>query len=290
MATVKETVNGKLAALLARLQNRLTRVSSETHQNTDAIAAIQDQVRVKVGGLEGHVVDVNNKVERAHRALIYNGERTDKLIADLGLEHGRLDSQNLIIQGVKKENDEREARQVIRDQSNVQSLTNLRDSVQKGFDQVRNDVESLLRTVQRLNERIGQVESQNGILLSRVNAIAQETLSAAKSAALPTDHIWVNKKLTGVYDSLTDLENRIHGPCAAFHHMVGIEKRVTELESEIELITAVRVANAAFVLGPRKSPTVMKPTTINEPSLAGTNCATSEFNPSANNGLVKTVR
>lgn len=121
--------------------------------------------------------------------------------------------------------DKRDAHQAARDQNNVQSLVNLKDSTQKGFDQVRQDVESLLKTIQRLNERLGQVETHDVILTSLVNQ-PQEKI----------DQSIVNSKLSGVYNVTEDLDRRIRSleenPCAAWHHMVGIESRVTELEEK----------------------------------------------------------
>jgi len=209
MANTKSQILGKVATLLDKFSNRLIRVASQTRQNTDAIAILQDETRLKVGALQQWNQDIVTHFE-------------EKLVA------------------VKKENDDREARQVIRDQSNVQSLTNLANSTQKGFDQVKGDVESLLRAIQRLNERVGKAESQitqnvvgsivpSAQILDTVRRV--EEIEKKLTPGMPSDHVWLKKKLTGVYDSLTDLENRIQGPCAAFHHMVGIEKRVSELET-----------------------------------------------------------
>ena len=37
----------------------------------------------------------------------------------------------------------------------------------------------------------------------------QNHQTVTRSGSMPSDHVWVNKKLTGVYDSLTDQEQRI---------------------------------------------------------------------------------
>lgn len=203
-------VNSKLASLLAKLQERLIRTSGETRQNTDAIATIQDQVRVKVGGLETRTFQRDEQLR----------EKLNELEQE--------------VNATKKESNDREARQTLRDQNNVQSIMKLRDSTQKGFDQVRQDVESLLKAVQRLNERVGQVESQGNANVLNVNRLLG---SVAKMEVTPPDTVWVNKKLTGVYDTTAELDSRIQ-----------------VLEAEIALITAFRAAQAALILGPTKAP------------------------------------
>src|SRR6266481_1021433 len=177
-----------VASLLEKFSNRLTRVASETRQNTDDINKI------------GNALVTTDTV--LHKA----------------------------VKEVKDENDARETRQTLRDQNNVQALHSLRDSTQKGFDQVKGDVESLLRAIQRLNERVGQVESQYADLLER----AKKVVVANFNQPSAIDQQLVNSKLEGVYNVTEELEARLQklevGPCAAFHHMVGIEKRVAELE------------------------------------------------------------
>jgi hypothetical protein len=136
------------------------------------------------------------------------------------------------IDEVRFKNDKREEAQTLRDQNNVQSLVNLRESTQKGFDQVRKDVEQLLNLNQRLNERVGQTESLVGIgnaAFQHMTGI-ENRVSELEKSSLPSDHVWVNKKLTGVYDSIEE-----------------VEKRIAELESEMALVTALRKAQAAYV-------------------------------------------
>jgi hypothetical protein len=188
---VQSQILSKVTDLFNNFAGRLARLGVQTGKNTAAIEALQDKQRVNVGTLSESIKDAQAETAR-----------------------------------VKQENDDRETRQTLRDQNNVQSLVNLRDSVQKAFIAVEGDIESLVKSSQRLNERIGQAESQNLILASRVNAIAQETLSAG---ALPQGHIWVNKKLSGVYDTTDDLE-----------------KRVKELEAILALYENLRKAQAAL--------------------------------------------
>jgi len=173
-------VNGKLATLLAKFQIRLNKVSALASQNTDTTAALVDHVRLKVGRAEGIAVEANDKAERAHLSLIYLGEKIDKLT---------------------KETEDREVKQTLRDQNNVQALVNLRDSTAIAFDQVKADVESLLKAIQRLNERVGQTESSVNQVESNVN----QKLSGVNTI----DQSIVNSKLAGVYDVTADLESRL---------------------------------------------------------------------------------
>jgi len=271
----------------------LIRTATETRQNTDAIATLRDETRIKVGNLANAVeVGINGiatrqwqqisekiaKLEDAsearfrnekaliarteqlknesdklgialvatdtvlHQAVKEIKDQTGKNVADINLAHVRLDAQKLVGEG-------REERQIARDQNNVQALVNLRDSTAKAFNQVRDDVAALMKQIQRLNERVGQTESQNKILADAFlgpNAVINQSV--------------VNSKLSGVYNVTEELDKRIQtletGPYAAFHHMVGIEKRVAEVEAEIAIITDFRRAQAAFILGPSKAPSV----------------------------------
>lgn len=192
----KEKILAQVATLLDKFSERLVRVARETRQNTDAVATLTDKVRLEVGAQQERLAaladDIVKKVGKS----------------DVLFLAGVVEEMSKKLEAFKKESDVRETQQTARDQNNVQSLVNLRSSTQKAFDQVRDDVAGLLKQIQRLNERVGQVESRLGIL---------------------------------------EL-----GP-AAWHQMVGVEKRVTEIESEIALIVAVRQANEAFMRGPASS-------------------------------------
>jgi DNA repair exonuclease SbcCD ATPase subunit len=187
-----------LVELLNKIQDRLNRVARETRQNTEAIATLRDgriaefwkSVNVRIGKLE-------ELIQRHDTLTTFVGGLRDDVVRD------------------REINNKREAEQTLRDQNNVQSLINLRVSTQKGFDDVRKDVESLMKTIQRLNERVGQVESQGVVDMalfrqqlrdfeSRLNSKEPATITL-----LPADHVWVNKKLSGVYDTTNDLEKRI---------------------------------------------------------------------------------
>lgn len=150
MSNVKSQILGKVATLLDKFSNRLVRIANQTQQNTNIIVSLQ--------------YDHNQEVTERKAAI---QEIATRLQQDFSRQQTLLDR----IKEVEFENNKREEAQTLRDQSNVQSLVSLRESTQKSFTQVRIDVEELMKRIQRLNERAGQVES-------RTNAIAQQTLSA----------------------------------------------------------------------------------------------------------------
>lgn len=217
---LKSQILTKVAGLLDRFSDRLVATARETRQNTDAIAVLRDELRLKIGKLEGELANTDERIDNSLNKA-----------------------------------DEREGHQALRDQNNVQALVNLRDSTSKAFTQVKADIEELMKRIQRLNERAGQVESQNLSLSSSVSLISNRTANAV------TEKV-VSNQLEGILDVTGDLEGRVakieEGPCAAFHHMVGIEKRVTELEHLLELYEGLRkaqnalaIANGAFLAGPK---------------------------------------
>lgn len=192
---VKSQILAKVAGLLDKFSDRLVATARETRQNTDAIAALRDELRLKFGKLEGELANTDGRI-------------------DASLEKA----------------DEREGRQTLRDQNNVQSLTALRDSTAKAFTQVRADVEELLKRIQRLNERAGQVESQNAILVSGQKLIPNQI-----------DQKIVNAKLEGIYDVTGDLEVRIQYLESLLALYEGLRKAQNDLA----------VANGAFLAGPK---------------------------------------
>jgi hypothetical protein len=157
----KERILAKVATLLEKFSERLVRVSRETRQNTDAVAALTDKVRLEVGAQQERLAALADEAAQ------------------------------------------REHRQTLRDQNNVQALVNLRDSTQKAFSQVRDDVEGLLKQIQRLNERLGQAESK--IAFTGPSAIDQSIVDSKLAGA----RSFVDMKLKGVYDVTADLERRL---------------------------------------------------------------------------------
>jgi hypothetical protein len=193
---VKSQIYSKVADLLDSFANRLARVS----QNHAGLERRHNILTGFVGGLRDDVVSL----KQAYDARVVG-----------------IDAR---IAGVKEENDKREQVQTLRDQNNVQALHDLRTAAQKSFDLVREDVKTLLQQIQRLNERVGQVESQNIIATKFLQAKPVQVESG-----LPNGHVWVNKKLTGVYESVGDLE-----------------ARVTLAETELEALKELRKALAVI--------------------------------------------
>jgi chromosome segregation ATPase len=199
-----------LAALLDKIQSRLIHTADKTRQNSDEIAALRDETRLKVGTLQRQVGEKTGSIETSIETLEHQAVTADKKLTERvdAINELRIDIQSRLDQHIRESVD-KEAKQTLRDQSNVQSLTNLRDSVQKAFNQVKDDVASLLKTIQRLNERVGQVESQNLSLASAVSLLQNRMDSPAPAPQMPSDHVWINRKLSGVYDTTTDLEARL---------------------------------------------------------------------------------
>jgi len=230
MSKVKLQILSKVTDILDKFSDRLTSIARQTRQNTDEIAALQDRVRLNVGTLSTSVVDLLEDRRKVSQTFI---------------EVQKDFSEKLSV--VKAENDKRENAQALRDQNNVQSLVNLRDSTAKAFTQVRQDVESLLKTIQRLNERVGQVESQNVSLASSVSLISNRTedikqkLSASAPVAPTLSHVWVNKKLTGVYEQVDEQEVRIQ----------KLENLLSLYENLRKAQNASVVANGEFLAGPK---------------------------------------
>lgn len=169
MATSNKTY-ARLASLIGQLQDRITKLAEQTTLSL----GYQSERTTEIGRQVGDLQTLNVQNVSARNTLV---ER---------------------IEAVDFKNDKREEAQSLRDQSNVQSLVNLRDSVAKAFTQVAGDVKQVLNQITYVKDRVTKLENQTLVLAANKNA-----------AGLPTDHIWVNKKLTGVYDSLTDQEQRI---------------------------------------------------------------------------------
>ena len=193
MSTQK--IYNKIATILDKFAERLTTVARDTRRNSDEVAALRDDTRLKIGKLQ-------SQADADVRSL---READVDIICNVG---------NLI--------DQKEAQQTLRDQSNVQSLINLRDSTGKAFDQVKKDVETILKQVQRLNERIGLAESN----LTRTQADFAARASATHNSV-------VKYKLERVFDVTADLEARLQ-----------------RVEAEAKLIEAVRTAQINFMAGP----------------------------------------
>jgi hypothetical protein len=186
------TAAADIASLLGKLQDRITRTASETRQNTDAVATLRDENRLRTGTLAEETMDLRTDVRQVNDQI---DKMNDKITTVAGAHND-----------VKHENDIREQQQTLRDQSNVQSLVNLRDSTQKAFKQVGDDVAKLDTADRKLSDRVTEVEKFTSDLVERAKNLVR---MPAPAPSLPSDHVWVNKKLTGVYDTTTDLEVRM---------------------------------------------------------------------------------
>lgn len=199
-------VSLKLAGLPAKIQDRLNRVGLQANQTSAAVETVESRHKALtnfVNRLRDDVVAVRDYIEE-----------------------------------VRTENDKREERQTLRDQSNVQSLVNLRESVQKGFDLVRNDVDTLNKKDRTLSDRITEIETFQKDLVERAKRLVVYTRDyQAPAPSMPSDHVWVNKKLTGVYDSMTELEVR----------MRKLEERAKDAEDIDKAFKFVEPANPAPV-------------------------------------------
>jgi predicted nuclease with TOPRIM domain len=179
--------NAQVAAILGKMQDRLNKTVQDTRLNAETIHVVSEELRI----------------------------RTVKLAA------AQQETSTRLQQDFEKA-EAREGRQALRDQSNVQSLKNLAESVQKAFDQVKNDVSELLKLNQRLNERIDQVESRTAA------ALAALTPPSAAAQSI------VNSKLRGIYDVTEDLDARL-------------QKAEIEVEALRELRKAISlIANFGF--------------------------------------------
>lgn len=214
MSKLNFQINETVTVILNRISDRLTRVARDTRQNTDAISALTDKQRTDIEAQQERLAALADKVSTFEEFQKYQAR-------------------------VNKFNDEQEARQTLRDQNNVQSLYNLRDSTQKSFYAVREDMKSLVARAQRFNERLGQIESQNISMASSISLISNRT-----AESVPYDHVWVNKKLTGVYDSINEIETRVK----------ELEKATTreELRKALPLVLQL-IQNPSFVKHARES-------------------------------------
>jgi hypothetical protein len=227
MSNVKSQILSKVATPLDKFSDRLVKIAAETKQNTEAIAVLRADAFNNSLNFNGLVERVNKTID--HRDAKHS---TREQINSTAVEQLKSAQQTLVdqIKEVEFENNKREEAQTLRDQNNVQSLVNLRESTQKAFSQVRDDVAQLMRQIQLLNERVGKAESANKILVDLVAHQGRQQ-QAASHHTNPT----INFKLAGVYDVTAELD-----------------KRLQVLEAEQKLVEAWRAAQAAYIAGPVK--------------------------------------
>jgi DNA repair exonuclease SbcCD ATPase subunit len=212
---MKSETLSKITQLLASLQKRITKTAQKaqaTDDRLDSLIESYNEVVKNVCFVDGQTVEGVKKSLEDFRVQAF--QRSEAIAASLAK--------------VKAENDDREARQAMRDQSNVQSLVNLRDSTAKAFDQVKKDVQELINRVERANSRINQVENQNLIL-----------------NGMPVGHEWVNKKLSGVYETCDDFETRVR----KLEELLKLYENLRKAQNDFA------IANGAFLAGPAANDT-----------------------------------
>jgi hypothetical protein len=84
------------------------------------------------------------------------------------------------------------------------NLVNLQEMTQQAFTAVSNDVDTI-------NSRCQQIIDASAFLSTRVTALenAPVAINPAPEPCLPFDHTWVNRKLSGVYEYIEELESKI---------------------------------------------------------------------------------
>ena len=216
-------LNSKLAGLLSRLQERLNRVDAKSRETAENVKTVSGELVVRTASLASQAAIHAKLIDNLQAAQLLVVEKANAAIDSRDARHSTREQINSeSIDTLRSEVEARETRQGLRDQNNVQSLVKLTESTQKGFDLVRHDVEELLKLSQKLNERVGKAES-------RVEKM-EEPLCAAPSTI---DQALVNSKLSGVYDAMEGLEERLENVNEQIASMASsaaiISNRVEEL-------------------------------------------------------------
>jgi len=180
-----------ITGLVASLQKSLHKVRQKVNANTETLEVLNTRIEEQAGIATANDCQLADKIE-SNRVQAF--QRSEQIAASLAQ--------------VKKENDDREMRQTVRDQNNVQATHMLAASMQKAFDTVKTDVQNLMKADLRLKE------------------------SLVSEEGLPVGHEWVNKKLSGVYSQLDEVEARLTAiETARRIEATGqLERRVEQLE------------------------------------------------------------
>lgn len=198
MATSNKTY-ARLASLIGKLVERLSKNTEDISDAKTAVGILQDRI--------------------THTDSLVQQTKNDLATANVQ----NVSARNTLVERIEAvdfKNNKREEAQTLRDQSNVQSLVNLRDSVAKAFDKVAADVKQILNQITYVKDRVAKLEVQN------------EMLAKAPGSSMPSDHVWVNRKLTGVYDSLTEQEQRIEKLEALIEKYETLRKAQADLARE----------------------------------------------------------
>lgn len=211
----KPEVLKSIVGLVASLQKSLHKVRQKTSANTEELDTLRGSCSVAYLQHNREIAEAKKAIEDFRVQAFQRSEAIAALLAK-----------------VKAENDDRETRQTMRDQNNVAGIQMLERSMVKAFGNVKTDIQNLVDQNRTLRESISQV----------VNG--QE---------LPIGHEWVNKKLTGVYDTTTDLDNRLQkieyrlmptcvapGTSWEWKRVDELQERVLKLEAIIKIIESER--------------------------------------------------
>jgi hypothetical protein len=139
-----------VVTLLGNLQKRLSKVGLQASQTRDGLAALRDEVRLKVGQLVERTAGMQAEMDRAWELNKSRAELVAKIETDT---KARLDE--------------------------------IKAATQRGFDGVRLDVERASRTIQNLNVRVSETESKvAGKLDAHMSGIEQRVASLEVDLAL----------------------------------------------------------------------------------------------------------
>jgi hypothetical protein len=230
----------KITQLLASLQKRVTETAEQGKKNKEDIQVIFNTGVAHDGPT---IVELKEQISVLNENSIY---RYNDMVVNVRDSSEQIAAS---LAKVKAENDDREMRQTARDQNNVQSIVNLKDSTQTAFDEVKKDVQKLLDIDEGAKKRLNRLEYFMNDLVDRAkNVVTLNFQPQGSDSTLPVGHEWVNKKLAGVYDSLEDVETRIDN-LEYMNRVEGtqqLERRIELLEKQIARYEALRKAQLEF--------------------------------------------
>lgn len=177
--------------------------------------------RKYISGLASILVKLQDRLNRVGLQSSQTTAAVEVLQDQTRLSVGKL---NAVVDAVKIHGERQETLNHSRALSQTDSLVKLRDSAKTAFEQVKQDVAELLKFNQRLNERVGQLESRTD------------------SAAV------VGSNLANLVHRITQLESR-----DGFDLNEELESRLQRVEAEVKLIEAVRTAQINFMAGPDRT-------------------------------------
>jgi hypothetical protein len=167
--------------------------------------------------LQGQVAEIGEVLEVLDTSIIELRDKDKATDSNLVRLSSAISSLVDRIEEVRFNNDKREEAQTARDQSSVQSIKDLTDLTKLAFKKVEKDVTTLLNVDQRIIDSVTEIKKFQDDLVERAKRIVS---TPAPEPCLPFDHAWVNKKLSGVYAYVTELETRLN---KLENHTVGVD-------------------------------------------------------------------